>query len=226
MSEVVEKKPLVVLPYTTRIDQHGRIRLSSNSNLVTDAAFYLYKEGNVSEIFIPGENTFGPDYKSTADLMKKSLVERGVPEGRIHPQGNLNDTEVQLAWAKDQITTGANVLVLGFHKRRAELLVDDFGMNANILKAEPTLLKYHASLTPEKLRNIINTKSTIAGISKVQIAEFILRTGTRLGRPGKIAVHLIRTAMKAEGATVTDYRFVGSADKYLQEVLQSGITPH
>lgn len=200
--------------------------MSSHSKLETDAAFHCYQEGRVSEIYIPGENTFGPEYSSTADLMKGMLVRLGVPEDIIHTAGNLNDTEAQLKWVKGQLTTEPYVLTLGFHKRRTQLLAKQNGLRVKMLTAEPILLEHHASLTRKKLRDIINTKSTIAGISKVQIAEFVLRTGTRLGPLGKIGVRFIRAAMKAEGATVTDYRYVGSADKYLQEKLRSGVIPH
>lgn len=243
MPEHVEARPLIVLPYTTRIDRFGKIRLSSHSNLITLAVSRLYKqslkaslkaelsgstykEGKVSEIYIPGENTFGLEYPSTAELMKRRLTVQDVPENKIHTEGNLNDTESQLKWVRDQQLNYPLVLALGFHTERVSILASQLGLGVEVVAADPILLNYHAILTPEKLERIVSTQARIAGVSKVQLAEFINRTGVRFGKPGKACLRLLRAAIKAEGPTVTDYRYVGPARTYLQEVLKSGIRPH
>lgn len=90
------------LPYTTRIDRRGDFRMSSHTALVTDATVLLYKQTSGARIFIPGESTFGPDYPTTASLMKDQLIKKGVPIQSIEIQDGLDDTESQLRAIKEK----------------------------------------------------------------------------------------------------------------------------
>jgi hypothetical protein len=207
------------LPYTTRIDNHGNFRMSSHTALVTEATASLYKEMPEATIFIPGESTFGPQYPTTASLMKKRLMEKGVPEEAITTQDDLNDTESQLHAVQERGIQDPIVVDMEFHDERVNVLRQQLGLEGRTVIAEDIILLTHPNTTPESLKKFASTKTKMLGISKVHLAETIGRIGTKLGKPGKTAVKILRKVMKSEGATVTDYHYVGSAQQYFEAAI-------
>jgi hypothetical protein len=238
MIDSFETRPLVVLPYASRIDRFGKVRMSSHTALVVDAAGHKFiDEDIINRIYLPGENTFGSNFPSTSALEKERLVELGVPEGSIVIGENLNDTEVQLVWVRDQRIQNPWVLDLGFHQERTEKLMKQLGISGETLNAEDIILRYHGNrilenyggdplLAEAALAEFIKTSQKMFGRSKINLAEGIMKTGTRFGKPGKGTVRLLRTAMGAQGATVTDYHFIGPAIRQLQEAQAKGLVIH
>src|SRR3989344_6219873 len=90
----------IAIPYTSRVAHAGKekykipedavanIVLSSFSAMVAEAIRMDMENGFSSQVIALGENTFGPDHKSTADLIKERLAWRGLPEDTITTLGN------------------------------------------------------------------------------------------------------------------------------------------
>ncbi len=216
------KTPEVVLtplPYTTIIDPRGDFRMSSHTALVTDAAAEVFRRTPGMSVFIPGESTFGPEYPSTASLMRDQLIKKGVPEGKIEIQDNLNDTESQLHAIQKKGITNPVIVDMDFHDKRVNVLRRQLGIQGTTMIAEKVILQRHKGATPERLKKFAATNTNMFGMSKVMFAETVGRTGAKMGRVGKIAVNMIRRILKAEGATVTDYHHVEPAQKHFNDAI-------
>lgn len=221
------KTPEVVitpLPYTTRIDPRGDFRMSSHTALVTDATASIYHRTPGVSIFIPGESTFGPEYPSTASLMRDELIKKGVPKEKIQVQDDLNDTESQLRAIQDKGITNPVIVNMGFHDERVNVLRRQLGIKCATIVADTIILQTHKGATPERLKKFAATNTKMLGMSKVMFAESVGRTGAKMGKVGKAAVTLLRKVMKAEGATVTDYHHVEPAKKHIQNATDDPTT--
>lgn len=211
------------LPYTTRIDSRGDFRMSSHTALVTDATASLYKQTPNAKIFIPGESTFGSDYPTTAELMKAQLVKKGVPAEVIDTQDNLNDTESQLQAIKNRGIQSPTIVNMEFHDGRVNALRRQLALQGKTVLAESVVLQAHKGATKERLSKFAATKSKILGMSRVLAAETIGRTGVKLGNLGKAGVNIFRRAMKADGATVTDYNVVEPARQHFDKAMKDSL---
>jgi hypothetical protein len=217
------KSPEVVitpLPYTTRIDRRGDFRMSSHTALVTDATAALYRKTHGATIFIPGESTFGPDYPSTASLMKAQLVKKGVPEAVITTQDDLNDTESQLRAIQERGIQNPTIVDMKFHDGRVNVLRRQLKLEGQTIQAEKLILETHKGATPERLKKFAATKSKLFGVSVPLTFEVGIRFLTRFGTQGKKFAYMARKAVGADGATVTDFNVAEPAKKHFNKAMQ------
>lgn len=220
------KNAIVLLPYTSRIDKRGKIRMSSHSALVTEAGRLLFNEGVAPYIYIPGESTFGDRYISTGELMKTQLLKRGVPESQVIISKNLNNTQDQLLSTKLKNFDPVFVVAMRFHIPRVALLEKQIGLVAQNITAEDVFIDLVKGATKSRLQKLSDTKIRILGVSKVRFAEFIGYNGTRFGNLGKSFIEIIRTIAGQNGPTVTDYHHVESAKKHFKKALNQGLNIH
>lgn len=215
------------MPYTSRIDRLGQIRMSSHTALVTDATEKLYKEkvesGVSPKIHIAGESTFGTAYASTADLMKKRLIEKGVPETIITTQDNLNNSEPQLKAIKERGIAEPVVVAMQFHQKRVDVLKKQLGIAGETVVAEDIILRHNPKVSKERLQHLAASKTRMFGKSRVFFMESVGLLATRCGWPGKFAVNTLRKVTGKAGASVTDYHYVDAASKHFREAMKDPV---
>ena len=215
---------IVPLPYTTRIDRHGKYRMTSHTALITDAALHVAETNPDFSIHIPGENTFGADAPSTSSIMRDYLIGKGIDPARITISEGLNDTEAQILNVREQLKT-AHVLGLDFHTERIQMLMDEYQVKGEVIKAEKVILEAHSpeklqeagktgGATKDRIEKIVASKTTIFGESKVYFFEKLARRATNHGKTGRKMLNLARTILGKSGPTVTDYHFVDAASKF------------
>ena len=215
---------IVPLPYTTRIDRHGKYRMSSHTALITDAALHVAEANPDFGIHIPGENSFGEDGPSTSSIMRDYLISKGIDPSRITIAEGLNDTEAQIQNVRDQLKQ-AHVLGLDFHTERIQILMDEYGIPGEVIKAEKVILNAHSpeklasmgktgGATAEKIEKIVASKEVFRGESKVYYFEKIARRAAKHGKFARQTLAVVRTLLGKGGPTVTDYNFVDAASKF------------
>lgn len=213
-------KNLVILPYTSKIKVvkgKGYVVLSSHSELITEAAYYFFQYQNANKIYIPGENTFGSQFRATSEIMEDKLTNLGVPDKCIITGIQLNDTENQLKWINAQGVSELTILAFNFHIRRVQLLMKQLQVAGEVIPADPILVKYK-HIDPQNLSKLIGSQIQVFGVPKVYLSEYICMIGTVGGRFGKFFVNTLRRILKESRPTVTDYQYVGSAKKYLNVI--------
>lgn len=153
---------IVVMPYSSNIGTNGRIRLSYFSAQAIHAGYHLWEHGLAPKIIIPGENVFGPNQKSTTELMAQYLIQKCVPGSAIIGMHNLNNTVFQLEAVKEiQDTTNLNNLLIvscNWHGQRVNERQQQFGINAKISEVEKVLDEYHPKTKREVLLEVPASK--------------------------------------------------------------------
>ena len=153
---------IVVMTYSSNVGTNGRIRLSYFSAQAVHAGYHLWEQGLAPKIIIPGENVFGPNQKSTTELMVRYLIQKGVPGKAIIGMHNLNNTVYQLEAVKDiQETTNLNNLLIvscNWHTQRVDERQKQLGINAEISEVEEVLDEYHLKTDREVLLEVPATK--------------------------------------------------------------------
>jgi hypothetical protein len=220
MTEQLTRIPtwIVALPYGSRIDVRGEVRMGPQTAENVDAVLHRAKENPETFIFIPGEYTFGPHELSTSELMRDQLIKKGIAPDRISVASGLNNTEEQVEATRNYgITQNAEFIALKFHAPRVKDLVNQHGIRANIVDAESVILNYHKRITvKERLERMSATDVRIMGFSKVYLFETVARMATRLGKPGRAALSALRSALGKNGPTVTELHFVDSVKNYMK----------
>lgn len=242
--ELLGKYPyssIVIVPYTSRIEgvtgnriindivhpRKARIALSSFSAMVTVATEKLYKAGMAPFIVSLGENTFGQEYPSTADLMKKQLVKKGIPRDAVITLGNLQDTDEQIQELKKQdeeLMRNPLFVLMDFHKDRVCMTLAENQIPGETKSAEEVLMDYfekkYADIKnqdPEKYKSLIeHHKHQLEQFTPimVRIAESIFKSAKKLGLLGNTLLAGLRKARG--GQTVTDYHSMMSAKQHLK----------
>lgn len=212
------------LPYTTRIDRHGVVRMSSHMALVADATLHLAQRLPDAEIFLAGENTFGSEFPSTSSVVRDQLVKKGIDPLRITTVDGVNDTESQLKAMKEHGITDPLFVALDFHIDRVEDLSRQTGVSYNptVLQAESIILDAHVGATPERLEKVVTTKTRMFRKSKVYLFEGLAKRAVRLGKPGKLGLAALRFISGKSGPTVTDYHDVDSARNHMKRAKKEG----
>ncbi len=228
---------IVILPYGSRVggiagkkiipERRADLRLSSYSAMVTEAARVLYQQGMAPHIIALGENTFGEEYFSTASLMKRKLMGKGIPGEVITSVGNLQDTNEQLqalADYKSDLAKNPLYVVMEFHQKRVEGIRKDYNLPGEVKSAEDIFMDYfrekYTSLKetdPQKYQELLKRherqlkKFTPV---KIRIAEFVTRSASG---PDALSKTLLKFLRKLRGGpTVTDYHTITSAKKQLE----------
>ena len=149
---------IVIMPYSSNIGTNGRIRLSYFSAQAVHAGYHLWEQGISPKIIIPGENVFGPNQKSTTELMVRYLISKGVPGNAIIGIHNLNNTVYQLEAVKRiQDTTNLNnllVVTCNWHQKRVEQKVQQFGIKAGIDEVERIIEQTHKGAIRDNLLQV------------------------------------------------------------------------
>lgn len=228
---------IVILPYGSRIggiagkkiipERQANLYLSSHSAMVTEATRVLYQQGMAPHIIALGENTFGEEYPSTASLMKRKLIGKGVPEEVITPVGSLQDTNQQLqalADYKSDLAKNPLYVVMEFHQKRIEGIRKDYNLPGKVKSAEDIFMDYfrekYASLKendPQKYQELLKRherqlkKFTPV---KIRIAEFVTKSASGSDMLSKTLLKFLRKLRG--GSTVTDYHTVTSGKKHLE----------
>lgn len=233
---------IIIIPYTSRIagiaenkiipDREARIRLSSYSAMVTAVAEMLYKEGVAPHIVALGENTFGQEHPSTADLMKQQLVKRGVPENAITVIGNLQDTDVQIGAVKtlDENLVKNPLYIIMEHHKRVRMIITQKQLPGEVMTAEDFLTKRfeekHAHLekeNPEEYKHLLEAykkKLNKFVPLKYRTVESLYTIAARFGSLGTALIEISRRVRG--GTTITDYHTLGTAKSQLERA-KSGI---
>lgn len=236
---------IVILPYTSRISgvagnrivgekfpREARIRLSSFSAMVTAAAEKLYNGKVAPHIIALGENTFGKDYPSTAELMKEQLVKRGIPQDAVTVLGNLADTDEQLKALKaqdGQLTQNPLFVIMDFHKGRVAMILAENQIPGTTRSAEDVFMEYFRDnykgikeQDPEKYEALIkhhNQQLKQFTPLKVRIAESVFRTAAKLGPLSDVLLLGLRKVRG--GHTITDYHSLTSADAHMAVAIKA-----
>lgn len=147
----------VIIPYSS--DIHPKTKepdLSLFSKIALSAAFECYQDGVFDKFLLCGEQTFGPDKKSTSDLMREKLMKLGVPEENIQllsKTDNLNNTVYQIkALAQyQQVNPDSSLLIIdyNFHDPRIKNHMEGFGLVAKTISVQE-VAKYYWEKEPNK----------------------------------------------------------------------------
>lgn len=258
-SETLRKYPyssIVIIPYTTRIagiagekviERTANIRLSSYSAMVTEAARMAYRQGLAPHIIALGENTFGPEHVSTAELMKQQLVrdpnqgkndadrrdipshKKPIPEDMITVISNIQDTNEQLEklaeLKKDHPDLLRNPLyvLMNFHQKRVEILLVENQLPGETRPAENIFMD-HFTQKYQHLREVNPREYTVV----------LARHINQLKRFTPLKVKLIESVMVPitayaprkvldilrkirGGTTITDAHNLTSGSKHLEQ---------
>lgn len=260
----VESRPdypysaIIVLPYTSRIQgvngqdiiegRTANIRLSSYSAMVVEAARMEFNSGAAPFIIVTGENTFGKNLPSTADLMKRQLTrdlnkgkpkeqqrqipdyKKPVPESAVIALSGLQDTDQQIEGLNKvdpHLLANPIFIVMKFHHPR---VLDTMRLNnikGDVEDAEEIMFFHLIDKFPEEeksekefaeYRNLVGIRLEHFTTPQFQNAEDIVRLIYE--KPmGRSAVKLIRVF---RGQTVTDIQSLTTAKKH-KDVAQKAI---
>lgn len=93
---------IVVIPYTSYMEDDGTVRLSVYTSMAAQAAAVLYRAAASPDttVVAVGEHTYGLQNVSTTDLIYHSLIQHGVPKHAFAAEHPLqaNATPQQISW--------------------------------------------------------------------------------------------------------------------------------
>lgn len=178
-SEILNRqyKYLVVDPYSVNVktpesdsrgnrpDQFGEVRLSSYSAFVINTAYNLWLEGNIENIILFSDSSFGDKKLSTADLMKEFLM-RKRKDGRnsvseeniiVFDDPDLNQTATQLRKLKEEGLEDEELLYLSmdYHIDRINYHAKGYGVNVKVISAEETWNSLNHEFNLERFREVM-----------------------------------------------------------------------
>lgn len=154
---------IVIMPYGSNLIANGpEIRPSFYSLLAMLAGTDLYKQGYANKIIIPSETVFGKEKKSTGKLLADRLARKfQVPEEDLIIGEKLNNTVFQLKYIKklqkEKKLKKLLVVALDWHKERVALMINQMGINADVVEGEE-ILSQTTSANREKLLAVPMTK--------------------------------------------------------------------
>jgi len=174
-------KCLVVDPYAVNLiddgPRKGQARLSFYSAFITNAAYELYKAGNVDNIILFSDASFGDETKSTGDLMKQALTasrkdQQSVPEDRIvlFDDKNLNSTPSQVKrlaeYFKQNGINPEEVLYLtwDYHMERVRNHLEGYNLGVKTFSA----VKVHKHFSPDFNLNKLDEVLPYEAIEKME----------------------------------------------------------
>ena len=208
---------IVIVPYSSYMEPDGNVRLSIFSEMTTAAAATLYETAGTehTRIVAVGEQTYGPGYPSTTELMYAYLQRHGIAARafpRQHPE-DANATPQQIEWLKQEFgadwQSRAPVLVgHEHHWARIRRLCRLFRLPADFVDAA-AILEKAGKLTPAY------AEAAAAYQSEGQDYERDVTRLTRFISPlgAGPATAMFRTLVRARTPTVVDVVRDGSDGK-------------
>ena len=198
---------IVVLPYDMSFDSvtGSRHKMSHFTSRAILAGLELYQDGKAPLFILPGEQK----NPSTSDLERDYLIRKGIDPSNIFTADNLNGTQQQLDPIADLQKNGnlGKVLVVAFefHKERAEDLIRQWGIKADIAEVEKTHARFLKEQSHGGSKVDRNVLINLPQLEKVKKAEHgIARRLTSVDRPFGRRAPFARTAKKIMGPTITD----------------------
>jgi hypothetical protein len=240
MKEKGGHSSIIELPYTSKIKglagkkpMPGRkadIGLSSYTAMGTEATRIAYHNGLAPHIILTGENTFGEDNVSTAELMRRQLTRnpnpnagennpkerQAVPESAITVMGNLQDTDRQIEALKGvdpKLMENPLYVVMGFHKERVEDTLREHGLKGVVRSAEEILFEHYQNVPGKDLQRLKGQLEKFTP-KKLHAVEGFIRTIKKRVPFNRIFLDLLRVVRG--GQTVTDINYLGPASKQMK----------
>ncbi|HEX7963240.1 MAG TPA: hypothetical protein VF466_01480 [Candidatus Saccharimonadales bacterium] len=206
--QIAAGSDIVVVPYSSYMEQDGSVRLSIFSEMTTLAAAALHREAGAHQtrIIAVGEQTYGVDHPSTTDLMydllqRERIPDRALPEQR--PNG-ANATPQQIEWLKRKFSgawADRPPVLVGHehHWDRIHRLCDVFSLPADFVDAS-AVLERAGKLKPEFAAAVAAYQTE--GRAYEQGAAVLTRIVAPLGEGATLG--LFRTMVRARTPTVVD----------------------
>lgn len=152
----------VIMPYSSDLHpKTGEPDLSIFSKFAVIAAYKGYQNGVFDKFFLCGEQTFGPDKKSTTDLMQEMLIRLGVPQEDIQllPETeNLDNTAYQIKalaqYQKDNPDSSFLIIDYDFHNSRIKNHISGFGLEADTVTVQDLFEHYFKKSNLRKFDDI------------------------------------------------------------------------
>ncbi len=195
--------------YTSNLSEAGSPTLTVLSKMSVVATELVSNElDEPARIVIAGEQTFGPHFASTGELMSRALKSSGVGYSSLtvldrEYGGKLNNTTLQVRalarYLSEAESTRRDVELIGivhaFHAERAKMLMDAYGVTARIKIIEDVIM---GSPLADQYREIVEALSHFEGVR-----ERVARSVNSIERKGRISI----LASRILGAPVHDIKY-------------------
>ncbi|KKQ34979.1 MAG: hypothetical protein US51_C0020G0005 [Microgenomates group bacterium GW2011_GWA2_37_6] len=140
---------IIIPSYGMSKSEDNEYRLSFFSEVVSIAAFEMWKGHWAPKVIIEGAKIFPNDPKNDGNLIKSFLLELGMPEEAIIQRRNTSNTYNQLLDAKMALEElripqeRALFIYSDLHKYRIPQLLKNYNINSEYIVAEDILSEYY-----------------------------------------------------------------------------------